>query len=124
MQYVIVSKFDPDLTKKLSDQVPAAVFELIHESAKTNFVPDMSTFIDLGMRSDAAELLLQHVSHITDLRKRGLVSRGGPTTDLKFAINLFNANSEEEARAYHDADVWVRDGILTVHEVFEWRQAF
>ena len=124
MQYIIVSKFDPELTKQLGDQVPPAVFDLIHESAKTNYIPDVAEFVERGMQADAAEVLLQHVSHITKLRKQGIVVRGGPTTDLGFAINLFNAESEAQARDYHDADIWVRDGILAIHEVFEWRQAF
>ncbi len=124
VKYIVVSKINGELMQRLRDQIPPAAFDLVRESAKTNYIPTVKEVTDLGVPPDAAELLLQHVSHITNLRVKGIVTHGGPTADFDRAINLFVAASEEEARTFHDGDAWVKSGLLSIEVIYPWRQAF
>ena len=124
MQYVIISRFDPDKTARLQNDLPPGAFAAIDQATKDGKVLDLNELTDLGVGSDLAKVLVDHLSHLTQLRASGGLISGGPCEGFKNAINVFEAESEQQARELHDADPLARYGFFAVDQVYGWNQVF
>jgi len=111
MQYVIISKFDPDKTA-------------IDKATKDGKVLDLAELTDMGVTSDLAQVLVDHLSHLTQLRASGGLVSGGPCEGFKNAINVFEADSEQQARQLHDSDPLAKHGFFAIDQVYGWNQVF
>ena len=124
MQYVIISKFDPDKTATLQRDLPAGAFAAIDEATKDGKVLDLAELTGLGIETELAQVLVDHLSHLTRLRASGGLISGGPCEGFKNAINVFEADSEQQARELHDADPLAKYGFFAVDQVYGWNQVF
>lgn len=124
MQYVIISRFDADKTATLQRDLPAGAFQAIDLATKDNKVLSLSELTDLGVGSELAQVLVDHLSHLTRLRASGGLVSGGPCEGFQHAINVFQADSEQQARALHDADPLAIHGFFAIDQVYGWNQVF
>lgn len=124
MRYVIISRMDPEKSLKLRDEMPAQAFQFINEKVKEKKVPALRELTDMGVLPGLAQILTDHVQHLTSLTANGKLISGGPCDGFEDAINIFEAKSDAEARALHDADPIVKAGFMSIQQVFCWRQVF
>ncbi|MGK2941941.1 MAG: YciI family protein [Immundisolibacter sp.] len=109
---------------KLRDEMPAQAFQFINEKVKEKKVPALRELTDMGVLPGLAQILTDHVQHLTSLTANGKLISGGPCDGFEDAINIFEAKSDAEARALHDADPIVKAGFMSIQQVFCWRQVF
>ena len=124
MQYVIISRFDPDKTATLQQDLPAEAFVAIDQATQDGKVLDLAELTGMGVSSELAQVLVDHLSHLTRLRDSGGLVSGGPCEGFKHAINVFEADSEQQARDLHDADPLAKYGFFEIDQVYGWKQVF
>ena len=124
MQYVIVSKFDPDKTATLQRDLPAEAFSAIDQATKDGKVLELNELTGLGVNGELAQVLVDHLSHLTELRASGGLISGGPCEGFRHAINIFEAETEQQACELHDADPLAKYGFFTIDQVYGWKQVF
>ncbi|MBL4622683.1 MAG: hypothetical protein JKY89_09825 [Immundisolibacteraceae bacterium] len=124
MQYVIVSRFDPEKTATLQRDLPAEAFSAIDQATKDGIILDLSELTSLGVSDELARVLVDHLSHLTDLRTSGGLVSGGPCEGFKHAINIFEAETEQQACELHDADPLAKHGFFVIDQVYGWNQVF
>ena len=124
MQYVIVSKFDPDKTATLQRDLPAEAFSAIEQATKDGKVLELNELTGLGVNGELAQVLVDHLSHLTELRASGGLISGGPCEGFRHAINIFEAETEQQACELHDADPLAKYGFFTIDQVYGWKQVF
>lgn len=124
MQYVVISKFDAEKTAILQRDLPGAAFESIDQASKEGKVLNLAVLTDMGVAGELAQVLVDHLSHLTELRARGALVSGGPCEGFRNAINIFEAETETQARELHDADPLARYGFFAIEQVYGWNQVF
>lgn len=124
MKYVIVSRFDPERTRELASKVSPEAFAAIDQATKSGTTLDQSQIEALGVESGMAAILADHLSHLTRLTSRGELLSGGPCVGFEEAINIFEAETEQQARELHDADPLAKSGIFAIDKVYAWQQVF
>lgn len=124
MKYVIISKFDPDKSQELASKVSPEAFGAIDRATKSGQTLDKADIAALGVADDMATILADHLAHLVALTNRGALLSGGPCEGFRNAINIFEAESEQEAKDLHDADPLAKNGIFAVDQVFAWQQVF
>lgn len=124
MKYLIVSRFDDAAVARLRAELPAAAFAYIDAAIHDQRVPTRADIEAQGVPEGLAQVLADHLVHLDALRRSGRLLAGGPCEGFAHAINIFEAASEDEARALHDADPLARHGYFRVGEVYAWRQVF
>ncbi len=78
----------------------------------------------MGVGGELARVLVDHLRHLTRLRASGALVSGGPCAGFQYAINIFAADTEVQARELHDADPLARHGFFTIDQVYGWNQVF
>ena len=124
MQYVIVSKFDPDKTATLQRDLPVEAFSAIDQATKDGKVLALGELTSLGVGGELAQVLVDHLSHLTELRASGGLISGGPCEGFRHAINIFEAETEQQACELHDADPLAKYGFFSIDQVYGWKQVF
>lgn len=124
MQYVIVSRFDPDKTATLQRDLPVEAFAAIDRATKDGQVLDLAQLTDLGVSGELAKVLVDHLSHLTKLRASGALVSGGPCEGFNHAINIFEAETDQQACELHDADPLAKYGFFAIDQVYGWKQVF
>lgn len=124
MQYVIISRFDAEKTATLQRDLPATAFEAIDQATKSGKVLELSELTAMGVAEELAQVLVDHLHHLTRLRANGELVSGGPCAGFQHAINIFEADSEAQARQLHDADPLARFGFFAIDQVYGWNQVF
>lgn len=124
MKYVIISKFDPAKSQELASKVSPEAFSAIDKATKDGRKLGRPDIEGLGVEPGMAAILADHLAHLTHLTSKGALLSGGPCVGFKAAINIFQANSEQEARDLHDADPLAKHGIFAIDQVFAWQQVF
>ena len=122
MRYVCLSDLDPEIAAGLSGGMPPAVFELMDAAVAADSAPSFEELIAAGLDSAFAGLLATHLDYVLRLRREGKQSYGGPCADFSGAINIYEADSEAEAVALHDADPFCQAGIFRLTRCVPWRQ--
>ena len=87
-------------------------------------IPPRPTF-DKDMTESEQKLMQEHFVYLKDLYAKGVCIFGGPVFDPKgvYGVLVFEAASEDEARAIASADPSVKAGVNRI-EVAEMRVAF
>jgi uncharacterized protein YciI len=124
MQYVIISRFDAGKTATLQRDLPAQAFAAIDQASKQGQVLELAQLTAMGVASDLAQVLVDHLRHLTRLRASGELVSGGPCEGFEHAINVFAAQSEQHARQLHDADPLAKQGYFAIEQVYPWNQVF
>ena len=124
MQYVIVSKFDPDKTATLQRDLPVEAFSAIDQATKDGKVLALSELTSLGVSSELSQVLVDHLTHLNKLRANGSLISGGPCEGFHHAINIFEAETEQQACDLHDADPLAKYGFFAIDQVYGWKQVF
>jgi uncharacterized protein YciI len=124
MQYLIVSVFDPAAVARLRVELPPGAFAYMDEAIHAQRVPARAEIEAQGVAPPLAQVLADHLAHLDALRRDGKLLAGGPCEDFMHAINIFAADSADEARALHDADPLAREGYFRAEQVYAWRQVF
>ncbi|MEL0081986.1 MAG: YciI family protein [Gammaproteobacteria bacterium] len=124
MQYVIISKFDADKTATLQRDLPADAFAAIDRATQEGKVLNLGELTGLGVSAELAQVLVDHLGHLTRLRASGGLISGGPCEGFRHAINVFEAESEQQAIELHDADPLAQYGFFSVDQVYGWNQVF
>jgi hypothetical protein len=65
-----------------------------------------------------------HLDRLARLKAEGKVLTIGPTKDLTRVFGVYEAASQQEARALVEDDPYWQHGIWTGYELHEWVQAF
>lgn len=124
MHYVVISRFDADAVARLRAELPAAVFAYIDDAIHHQRVPSQADIEAQGVPSGLAGVLAAHLQHLTGLRASGKLVSGGPCSGFVHAINIFEADSPEQARLLHDADPLARHGYFAVETIYPWQRVF
>jgi uncharacterized protein len=87
-------------------------------------IPPRSTFLQ-DMTESEQKLMQEHFVYLKDLYAKGVLIFGGPVLEPKgvYGVLVFEAATEEEARALASADPSVKSGMNRI-EVAEMRVAF
>jgi uncharacterized protein YciI len=124
MQYVVISRFDADAVARLRAELPPAAFAYIDDAIHHQRLPSQADIEAQGVPSGLAGVLAAHLQHLTELRTRGKLVSGGPCSGFVHAINIFEADSPEQARLLHDADPLARHGYFAVETIYPWQRVF
>lgn len=124
MKYVIVSRFDPERTQQLASELSPQVFADIDQAIKSGTTLNHAQVEALGVPAGTAAILADHISYLTRITSQGALLSGGPCVGYKEAINIFEAESEQQARDLHDADPLALNGFFAVEKVYPWLQVF
>jgi len=65
-----------------------------------------------------------HLDYLGKLKAEGKLFCGGPLTDWSWAMDIYQADSQEEVEKLLDGDPFAQSGIFSSREIKEWRQAF
>ena len=124
MQYVIVSKFDPEKSETLQRDLPSEAFSAIDQATKDGRVLARAELTSLGVAGELAQVLVDHLAHLNELRANGSLISGGPCEGFRYAINIFEAETEQQACDLHDADPLAKYGFFAIDQVYGWKQVF
>lgn len=124
MLYVIISRFDEAAVARLREELPPAAFAYIDEAIHHQRVPSHADIEAQGVPTSLASVLAAHLEHLTELRRSGKLVSGGPCAGFANAINIFEAESADKARALHDADPLARHGYFAVETIYPWQRVF
>lgn len=124
MLYVVVSRFDEAAVARLRGELSPAAFAYIDEAIHHQRLPSQADIEAQGVAPGLASVLAAHLAHLTELRGTGKLVSGGPCAGFAHAINIFDADSADQARALHDADPLARHGYFAVETVYPWQRVF
>ena len=124
MQYVVISRFDTDAVARLRSELPPTAFAYIDDAIHHQRLPGQADIEAQGVPPGLAGVLAAHLKHLTDLRASGKLISGGPCSGFANAINIFEADSPEEARTLHDADPLAQHGYFAVETLYAWQRVF
>ncbi len=124
MLYVVISRFDEAAVARLRGDLPPAAFAYIDEAIHHQRVPSQADIEAQGVAPGLAGVLAAHLAHLTDLRGSGKLVSGGPCAGFVNAINIFEAESADQARALHDADPLAKQGYFAVETIYPWQRVF
>ncbi|WP_372718523.1 YciI family protein [Immundisolibacter sp.] len=124
MLYVVISRFDDAAVARLRSELPADAFAYIDEAIHHQRVPGQADIEAQGVAPGLASVLAAHLAHLTELRGSGKLVSGGPCTGFVNAINIFEAESDAQARALHDADPLAKHGFFAVETIYPWQRVF
>lgn len=124
MQYVVISRFDTDAVARLRSELPPGAFAYIDDAVHHQRLPSQADIEAQGVPSGLAGVLAAHLKHLTGMRASGKLISGGPCSGFENAINIFEADSPDEARALHDADPLAQHGYFAVETVYAWQRVF
>ena len=125
MKYVVISKLSPGKDgQELGAKLNPKAFSEIDKATKSGKLLQQADIEKLGVESNLAKLIADHINHLDRLTKDGSLVSGGPCEGFKDAINIFEATSEQEARSLHNADPFAKHGYLVVDKIYAWQQVF
>jgi uncharacterized protein YciI len=124
MQYVVISRFDTDAVARLRSELPPAAFSYIDDAIHHQRLPSQADIEAQGVPPGLAGVLAAHLKHLTELRGSGKLISGGPCSGFTNAINIFEADSLDEARALHDTDPLAKHGYFAVETLYAWQRVF
>lgn len=124
MLCVVISRFDEAAVARLRGELPPAAFAYIDEAVHHQRVPSQADIEAQGVPASLASVLAAHLAHLTELRRSGKLVSGGPCAGFAHAINIFEADSPDQARALHDADPLAQHGFFAVETVYPWQRVF
>ena len=124
MQYVVISRFDTDAVARLRSELPPAAFSYIDDAIHHQRLPSQADIEAQGVPPGLAGVLAAHLKHLTELRGSGKLISGGPCSGFTNAINIFEADSPDEACALHDTDPLAKHGYFAVETLYAWQRVF
>jgi hypothetical protein len=65
----------------------------------------------------------EHLNHLKDLKKKGILEKAGPTEDLKQIFAIFIHESPELLKKEIEEDIYWKEKIWTDYELKEWIDA-
>jgi uncharacterized protein len=83
-----------------------------------------ATVFEYGNQEQIAEIRPRHREYLTKLKQKGNLFASGPFEDDSGALIIYEADSEEAARALVANDPFAAAGVFKSFTMKPWRQVF
>ena len=83
-----------------------------------------ATVIQYGNQEKIAEVRPRHREYLGALKEQGQLFASGPFEDDSGALIIYEADSEDAARALIEADPFNEAGVFQSYTMKPWRQVF
>lgn len=66
----------------------------------------------------------EHLSRLSKLKEQGILITLGPTKCMRYVFGIFQASTIDEVREILESDIYWKEGIWTLIDIYPWTQAF